>query len=145
MKGVIYTNLISDDFTGLIKYCEVCGHYCLVSKDNENKCPCSCHDSLVWAGEKDNRIYFTDCTINDLHRLGYLVLKLNTKIEYEDNETGILHELEIYDFDGDALDCVEYGLDGEVCSEWQIPLSVYVSQLESIGALDAYPMVDRLA
>jgi len=141
MKGVIYTNITNTKVVGLIKYCETCGHFCLVSKENEIECPCGCFDNLVWGGEQDSEIYFTECTIEDLHRLGYLVLVNGDTIEYEDNETGILHELEIYDFDGDALDCVERGDSGGVCSEWQIPLSVYVGQLNCIGALDAYPKV----
>lgn len=60
----------------------------------------------------------------------FQLLYLGKKIEYFDAETNIVHELEVFDYDLDAdmMKCCEYGLDGKVCSEWEIPISSWLYQ-----------------
>ena len=143
MKGLVL------DFTngqeiGEFVYCDGCGNFMLLPAPTE-KCPiCNAEfgEELKYALNADKRVYWTTCTSADMHKQGFLVLRIDEKVEYEDCETGVLHEIEIFEFCGDFFKAVEYGDNGEICSEWEIPYSVYVSQLQSIGATDAYPMLE---
>lgn len=137
MKGIVFNFIDNKDVNGDFIQCDYCGCLELVPKDSSCmvcNAPLSATD---WVDGENITL-----TPNELHRKGYLVLSKGDKIEYEDNETGELHEVEIYDFHPDILKCVEYDLDNVICSEWEIPLSVYLSQLDSIGALSAYSKVE---
>jgi hypothetical protein len=84
----------------------------------------------------DDRVAFLDDAIDLFYKIKkhieeeHQLLYIGKSIEYLDVETNIIHELEVYDYDLDAdmMKCCEYGLDGKVCSEWEIPISSWLYQ-----------------
>lgn len=88
---------------------------------------------------------FDDLTPEEEKKLtewGDLILKDGDIVKVEDQETGLLMEGRITITHPDFFLFDVYDKNGKIIHEEEVPLYVYLAQLDARGALDAYPNVD---
>lgn len=80
--------------------------------------------------------------VQSLEDEGNLVLMSGSQIEVEDQETGQLMVGEVTITNDDFFLFDVKDKNGKIVHEEEVPLYVYLLQLDACGALDAYPRVD---
>lgn len=84
----------------------------------------------------------TQDEVQALEDEGNLVLTTGSQVEVEDQETGELMVGEVTITNDDFFLFDVKDKNGNIVHEEEVPLYVYLMQLDACGALDAYPNVD---
>lgn len=133
MKGLVFNQANRYFEPADLIYCEKCDTYQLINKG----------DGCKWCDNNDVVIIKENVSTDDLLEMGYLVIGTGDIFKYDDTETGLTHELAIYELSPEIIYCAEHDESGwNIVSEWEIPMGVFVNQMKNRGEMDYYPQVE---